>query len=76
MGVVKCYKPSKYGWFMVLFYIVTQQDPEVCPDSQRASGQAKMTMTMAMAMMMMMMMMMAMVMIIMFIIIIIILISS
>ena len=53
---------------MVLFYIVTQQDPEVCPDSQRASGQAKMTMTMAM----MMMMMMAMVMIIMFIIIIII----
>ena len=29
-----------------MFYIVTQQDPEVCPDSQRASGQAKMTMTM------------------------------
>ena len=53
MGVVKCDKPSKYGWFMALFYIVTQQDPEVCPDSQRVSGQAKMTMTMAMMMMMM-----------------------
>jgi len=32
---------------------ILRQDPEVCPDSQRASGQAKMTMTMTMAMMMM-----------------------
>ena len=65
--------------YHITYYIymcISLQDPEVCPDSQRASGQAKMTMTMTMAMAMMMMMTMTMMMMIMFIIIIIILISS
>ena len=42
--------------------IELRQDPEVCPDSQRESGQAKMTMTMTMAMAMAMMMIMVMMM--------------
>ena len=40
---------SIYKYHMVQ-YPVIRQDPEVCPDSQRASGQAKMTMMMTMMM--------------------------
>ena len=48
-------------YIYVIFTI--RQNPEVCPDSQHASGQAKMTMTMTTTTTMMMMAMMAMMMI-------------
>ena len=40
-----CFMFFYYSYCILLLLLTLRQDPEVCPDSQRASGQAKMTMT-------------------------------
>ena len=45
------------GYSYYLFLLKLWQDPEVCPGSQRVSGQAKMMIMMMMMMIMVMMMM-------------------
>ena len=57
----KVYNPC--GIFYYLFLLKLWQDPEVCPGSQRVSGQAKMMIMMMMMMMMMMIMVMMMMMV-------------